>query len=171
MAAELGPETHRSVDLHQIGEHRWKATNSRGGGVSIGPGEDPDFTPVELLLAALVGCGAADLDYIAGKRAPFETFSARAEGHKVRDEDGSHLVQLKVTLDVTFPEGEGGDAAREILPRTIQQIQDRLCTVARTVTLGEPVSYVEGKLSTPRSSAGEALRAGGEERRGDPGQT
>ncbi len=114
MAAELGPETLRSVDLHQIGEHRWKATNSRGGGVSIGPGEDPDFTPVELLLAALVGCGAADLDYIAGKRAPFETFQARAEGHKVRDEDGTHMVQLKVTLDVTFPEGEDGDAAREI---------------------------------------------------------
>ena len=47
---------------HQIGEHRWKATNSRGGGVSIGPGDDPDFTPVELLLAALAGCGATDLD-------------------------------------------------------------------------------------------------------------
>ena len=151
MAAEPGPQlsdqTHRSVDLHQIGEHRWKATNSRGGGVSIGPGDDPDFTPVELLLAALVGCGAADLDYIAGKRAPFETFQARAEGHKVRDEDGSHLVQLKVTLDVTFPEGEAGDAAREILPRTIQQIQDRLCTVGRTVTLGEPVAYVEGSVT------------------------
>ena len=82
-------EDTRSVDLHQIGEHRWKATNNRGGGVSIGPGEDPDFTPVELLLAALAGCGAADLDYIAGKRAPFETFKASAEGHKVRDEDGT----------------------------------------------------------------------------------
>jgi uncharacterized OsmC-like protein len=153
MAAELGPETYRSIDLHQIGEHRWKATNQRGGGVSIGPGEDPDFTPVELLLAALVGCGAADLDYIAGKRAPFETFLARAEGHKVRDEQGSHLVQLKVTFDVTFPAGEGGDAAREVLPRTLQQIQDRLCTVGRTVSLGEPVAYVDGRL-TPRPVLG-----------------
>jgi uncharacterized OsmC-like protein len=121
--------------------------------VSIGPGEDPDFTPVELLLAALVGCGAADLDYIAGKRAPFETFLARAEGHKVRDEQGSHLVQLKVTFDVTFPAGEGGDAAREVLPRTLQQIQDRLCTVGRTVSLGEPVAYVDGEL-TPRPVLG-----------------
>jgi len=150
MAAEPGPQlsdqTYRSIDLHQIGEHRWKATNRRGGGVSIGPGEDPDFTPVELLLAALVGCGAADLDYIAGKRAPFETFQARAEGHKVRDEQGSHLVQLRVTFDVTFPDGEAGDAAREVLPRTLQQIQDRLCTVGRTVALGEPVAYVEGNV-------------------------
>jgi putative redox protein len=157
MAAEPGPQlddhTYRSIDLHQIGEHRWKATNQRGGGVSIGPGEDPDFTPVELLLAALVGCGAADLDYIAGKRAPFQTFLARAEGHKVRDEQGTHMVQLKVTFDVTFPEGEGGDAAREILPRTLQQIQDRLCTVGRTVSLGEPVAYVEGEV-TPRPVLG-----------------
>ena len=146
MAAEPGPDTYRSVELHQIGAHRWKATNNRGGGVSIGPGEDPDFTPVELLLAALVGCGAADLDYIAGKRAPFETFLARAEGHKVRDEQGTHMVQLKVTFDVTFPEGEGGDAARAVLPRTLQQIEDRLCTVGRTVTLGEHVAYVAGEL-------------------------
>jgi uncharacterized OsmC-like protein len=150
MAAELGPQlndqTRRSIDLHQIGAHRWKATNSRGGGVSIGPGEDPDFTPVELLLAALAGCGAADLDYIAGKRAPFETFAARAEGHKVRDERGSHLVQLKVTLDVTFPEGAEGDAAREVLPRTLKQIEDRLCTVGRTIAIGEPVAYVEGEV-------------------------
>jgi putative redox protein len=152
MAAEPGPQrsdqTQRSIELHQIGEHRWKATNRRGGGVSIGPGGDPDFTPVELLLAALAGCGAADLDYIAGKRSPFETFLARAEGSKVRDDDGSHLVQLTVTFDVTFPDGEDGDAAREIVPRTLQQIQDRLCTVGRTVTLGEPVRYVEGPLST-----------------------
>jgi putative redox protein len=151
MAAEVGPETYRSIDLHQIGEHRWKATNSRGGGVSIGPGGDPDFTPVELPLAALAGCGAADLDHIAGKRAPFETFLARAEGHKVRDEGGNHLVQLRVTFDVSFPAGDDGDAAREILPRTLQQIQDRLCTVGRTVTLGDPVQYVEGPLSTPEA--------------------
>jgi uncharacterized OsmC-like protein len=151
MAAETEPQlsdqTLRSIDLHQIGEHRWKATNHRGGGVSIGPGGDPDFTPVELLLAALAGCGAADLDHITGKRAPFETFRARAEGHKVRDEGGNHMVRLTVTFDVTFPEGEDGDAAREIMPRTVQQIQDRLCTVARTITLGDPVQYVEGNLA------------------------
>ena len=153
MPAEPGPQlseqTLRSVDLHQIGEHRWMATNRRGGGVSIGPGDDPDFTPVELLLAALAGCGAADLDHIAGKRAPFDSFQARAEGHKVRDEGGNHMVQLTVTFDVTFPEGAAGDAAREILPRTLQQIQDRLCTVGRTVTLGDPVKYVAGSLSSP----------------------
>lgn len=142
----IGPETYRSVDLEKVGEHRFKATNERGGVLPIGNGDDPDFTPVELLLAALAGCGALDLDYVTGKRAPFETFAARAEGHKVRDEHGNHVVELKVTFDVTFPEGEAGDAARGVVPRSLKMITDRLCTVGRTVALGEPVAYVEGEL-------------------------
>ena len=139
-------ETLRTVDLTVMGEGRFKATNVRGGVLPIGQGEDPDFTPVELLLAALAGCGAIDLEWVTKKRAPFSSFAARAEGHKVRDEQGTHLVQISVTLDVGFPEGEGGDQAREVVPRTLQQIQDRLCTVGRTVTLGEPVTYVEGTV-------------------------
>lgn len=140
------PATRRSVDLTLMGAGRFKATNRRGGVVPIGSGGDPDFTPVELLLAALAGCGAVDLDLITSKRAPFETFAARAVGHKVRDEQGSHLVSISVTFDVSFPADEAGDRAREVVPRTLQQIEDRLCTVGRTVALGEPVRYVEGHL-------------------------
>lgn len=147
-----GPETYRSVHLSAMGEKRFKATNKRGGVLPIGGGDDPDFTPVELFLAALAGCGAADLEWVTDKRAPFETFAARAEGHKVRDEQGNHMVQLTVTFDVTFPEGEAGDAAREVVPRTLQQVEDRLCTVGRTVSLGEHVRYVAGDVG-PREDS------------------
>ena len=136
----------RSIDLVKIGEGRYKATNRRGGVLPVGSGGDPDFTPVELLLAALAGCGAIDLDLVTAKRAPAETFAARAEGHKVRDEQGNHLVGLRVSFDLTFPDGEAGERAREVVPRTLQQVRDRLCTVGRTVALGEPVEYVEGRL-------------------------
>jgi putative redox protein len=146
-------DTLRTVDLTIMGEGRFKATNVRGGVLPIGQGDDPDFTPVELLLAALAGCGAADLEWVTKKRAPFTSFAARAEGHKVRDEQGSHLIQLSVTLDVGFPGDEAGDRAREVVPRTLQQIQDRLCTVGRTVALGEPVSYVAGTV-VPRTEHG-----------------
>lgn len=139
-------ETLRSIDMVRIGERRYKATNGRGGVLPVGSGEDPDFTPVELLLAALAGCGAIDLDHLTGKRAPFASFAARAEGHKVRDEGGNHLTGLTVTFDVTFPEGEGGDAARAVLDRSLAQIEDRLCTVGRTVTLGDHVRYVAGRV-------------------------
>jgi uncharacterized OsmC-like protein len=137
----------RSVDLEKVGEHRFKAVNARGGVLSLGHGDDPDFTPVELLLAALAGCSALDVDFITGKRSPFASFSARAEGEKVRDEGGNHLVGLTVTLDVTFPDGEAGDAARAVLESAIQRSQDRLCTVGRTITLGDDVRYRSGRLS------------------------
>ena len=136
------PESHRAIELTKIGANRFKATNARGGETYFGSGgEDPDFTPVEMLLAAIAGCGAIDIDLIAGKRATAESFRATASGDKVRDENGSHLVNLSVTFEVSFPEGEAGDAARAVMPRTLRQVRDRLCTVSRTVALGEPVAF------------------------------
>lgn len=136
----------RRVDMTKIGEHRYQAHNCRGGSITFGEGEDPDFTPVELLLAALAGCSAIDIDYITGKRAPFASFHARAEADKVRDDGGNHLANIQITFDVTFPAGEGGDAAREVLPSAIQRSHDRLCTVSRTVELGTPVTYSAGPI-------------------------
>ena len=135
-------ETHRHIDLTKIGDGRYMAHNWRGGVLPIGSGDDPDFTPVELLLAALAGCGAIDVELITRKRAAATSFEVRAEGDKIRDEQGNHLTNITVTFDITFPEGEGGDAAREVLPRTLEQVRDRLCTVSRTVALGEPVEMV-----------------------------
>jgi uncharacterized OsmC-like protein len=139
----MSDETLRQMDLTQIGEGRYKAVNVRGGVLPIGSGDDPDFTPVELLLAALAGCTAIDVGSITGKRADPEAFDLHIEGHKVRDDGGSHLVDLSVTVAITFPEGEDGDRAREILPRAIQQTGDRLCTVGRTLQLGTTIAYAE----------------------------
>lgn len=149
-AAETNPALgHRQVDLTRIGEGRYKATNARGGVLPIGSGGDPDFSPVELLLAGLAGCSAIDVDLITGKRAEAISFDVRAEGVKVRDEQGNHLTDLKVTFDIRFPEGEEGDAARGVLPRSLEQTRDRLCSVGRTVALPSPVDYDQGDLSRP----------------------
>lgn len=134
-------ETLRSIELGRMGEGRYKATNIRGGVLPIGSGDDPDFTPVELLLAAIAGCGAIDLDLVTRKRAEPVSFDLHAEGDKVRDEQGNHLTNIRVTVDVTFPEGEAGDSARAVVPRTLGQIRDRLCTVSRTVSIGAPVEF------------------------------
>jgi len=131
----------RGVELAKIGEGRYKATNPRGGVLPVGRGADPDFTPVELLLAAIAGCSAVDVELITGKRVGPERFDVAVEGHKVRDEDGHHLAGLRVSFDVAFPEGPDGDRARAMLPRALEQTRDRLCTVARTVQLPTPVSY------------------------------
>lgn len=138
---ETSPETLRSVDLVKIGPGRFKATNGRGGVLPIGDGGDPDFSPVELMLAAVAGCGAIDLTLITGKRAEPTGFSAHAEGHKVRDEGGNRITGITVTFEIDFPEGEAGDAARAVVPRTVRQIEERLCTVGRTITVGDQVRY------------------------------
>lgn len=138
-AAETAPDTHRSVEVRRLEHGRYEATNVRGGTLAIGTGEDADFTPVELLLAAIAGCASVDVDLITGKRAQPDRMVARVGGNRVRDEQGRHLVDLAVEFDVEFPEGEAGDAARAVLQRAIDQSRDRLCTVSRTVALESPV--------------------------------
>lgn len=129
----------RTVELTRIGEHRFKATNRRGGVLPIGGGDDPDFSPVELLLAAIAGCAAIDVEYITGKRSDPESYDVHVEGEKVRGEQGNHMTNLRVVFDVTFPEGEAGDAARGVLQSAIERSRDRICTVSRTVALPIPV--------------------------------
>lgn len=138
----MSDDTLRSIELTKIGPARFKATNARGGETFFGVGgDDPDFTPVELLLAAIAGCSALDVEAITHKRAQSTTFSVRSEGHKVRDESGNHMTGLTVTFEVAFPEGEAGDRARAALPRAIEMSRDRLCSVSRTVQLGADVTY------------------------------
>lgn len=135
-------DTERSVELTRIGKARFRATNVRGKTLDFGEGADADFTPVELLLVAIAGCSAIDVDYLVGKRVDPESFDLSIHADKVRDELGNRLTDIKLTFDVTFPDGEGGDHAREILPRSVAQSHDRICTVTRTVIVGTPVESV-----------------------------
>ena len=98
-----------------------------------------------LLLAAIGGCTAIDVDMITTKRVEPAEFHVETTGDKIRDEGGGNrLTNLAVTFTVRFPDGEAGDAARERLPKAVQMSHDRLCTVSRTVELGTPVATTIG---------------------------
>jgi putative redox protein len=141
LAERMSGDTLRTVSIERTGKARYDVHNVRGGTMSIGEGADTDFTPVELLLAAIAGCTAIDIDYITGKRAEPVELSATATGDKIRStEHGNHLTNLELTLTVTFPEGEGGDAAREALPMALRRSHERLCTVGRTIEAGTPIT-------------------------------
>ena len=131
---------HRSVRLERVQTGRYTATNVRGGQISVGTGDDTDFTPVELLLVAMGGCTGADVDFITARRAEPDHFEVLVDAEKVRDEHGNHLTDLVMTFRVSFPAGEAGEAARAILPDAVQKSHDRLCTVSRTIELGTPVA-------------------------------
>jgi uncharacterized OsmC-like protein len=116
------------------------ATNARGGELEFGTGEGGVFTPVELLLTAIAGCSAIDVDMVTSRRAEPESLDVTASADKVRTDGENHLENIEVTFSVSFPAGEAGDAAREVLPRILRQSNDRLCTVSRTVQRGTEVT-------------------------------
>jgi uncharacterized OsmC-like protein len=136
-------DSSRQVGFERLANSSYRVTNARGGSITVGSGgeDDTDFTPVELLLAAIGTCSAIDVDIVVSRRAEPTEFSAVVRGDKVRDADeGNRMENLAVEFTIRFPEGEDGDKAREALPRAVKMSHDRLCTVSRTVELGTPVT-------------------------------
>jgi putative redox protein len=129
---------HREVSVGRVTAGRVTARNERGGQVAIGTGGDADFTPTELLPAAIGGCTAIDVDILTSRRAEPEAFQVDVAAEKVRDAAGNHLADIEVTFRVAFPAGEA--AARALLPEAVRRSHDRLCTVSRTIELGIPVT-------------------------------
>lgn len=134
-------ETRRptAVTLTRVGTTRFEAGNERGGTLPIGPGDSPEFTPVELLLAAIAGCGAIDVDLLTTRYAEPELSEASITADRVKDADGNRVDGIDVTFSLRFPAGESGDRARAMLDRAITRAHDRMCTVSRTVEAGTPV--------------------------------
>ena len=133
-------DTHRQVSIARDAAGKYTVTNVRGGTIPVGNGSDGEFTPVELMLAAIGACTAVDVDILTSRRAEPTAFTVEVGAEKIRDALGNRLTDIAVTFHVTFPEGEGGDAARELLPGAVRRSHDSLCTVSKTVELGTPVS-------------------------------
>jgi putative redox protein len=142
----MAADSHRTVSITRTSAGRYTAVNSRGGTLELGTGDVDDFTPVELLLTAIGGCTAVDVDIFTTRRAEPESFVVQVDGEKGEGGGGGNrLEELTVTFRLKFPEGKGGDAARALLPEAVQRSHDRLCTVSRTVELGTPVTTrIEG---------------------------
>jgi putative redox protein len=131
---------HRQVRLQRTANSRYTATNGRGGTISLESGDGTDFTPVELLLAAIGGCTATDVDIVTSRRAEPDSFEIVVDADKIRDAAGNHLTGLQVTFRVAFPAGDDGDQARKVLPDIVRKSHDRFCTVSRTVEIGTPIT-------------------------------
>lgn len=133
----MAEDTIRSVRIERDSVGRYTVHNARGGTMHVG---GDAFTPVELLLAAIGTCTATDTDVVTSRREEPTSFTVTVTGDKVSDrETGNRMENLAVTFEVRFPEGEAGDAARAVLPRTVALSHDKLCTVSRTVQLGTPI--------------------------------
>lgn len=142
----------RSVRLERLAAGRYAVTNPRGGTVTLGRGQDSDYTPVELLLAAIAGCTSVDVDEVTTRRSEPETFVVDCTGVKVSDELGNHLSDVELTFRISFPDTDAGAAAAALVPRVVNLSHEKLCTVSRTVMLPTPVRTV---IADPASEVSE----------------
>ncbi|MCE1177633.1 MAG: OsmC family protein [Micrococcales bacterium] len=148
----------RSVTLRRTEAGSYAATNARGGVLDFGSGQDERFTPVELLLAAIAGCSSVDVDAATSRHAEPDTFEVTASGEKLNDDQGAHMGPISVEFTITFPDGEGAEKARAIVPRAIRLSHEKLCTVSRTVLLGADVQMrvTPGPAQDPAPDATQA---------------
>ncbi|MBQ0888709.1 OsmC family protein [Streptomyces sp. RM72] len=140
----MSENSERSVVVERTSGGQFVAVNARGESISFGTspdsGQATGFSPVELLLAAIGGCTAVDVDAATGRHAEPAEFSVVVTGDRISDELGNRMTNLQVTFTVAFPDVEGAERARAILPRAVKASHDRLCTVSRTVEIGTPVT-------------------------------
>lgn len=141
----MAEQTRRPTEIRvgRTSSSQFHATNERGGTITFGKGDSAEFTPVELLLAAIAGCGAIDVVVTTARRAEPETFDVVVTGDRVSDATGNRVEDIEALFDVRFPDGEDGERAQRRVARAIQRAHDVLCTVSRTVELGTPVEMRE----------------------------
>ncbi len=136
----MAEPTRRSVTLERLETGVYRATNAAGVELTFGSMAEDGFSPVELLLAAIGGCSAVDVDLMTTRRADPDRFEVEVAADTVRDATGNRLEDIEMTFTVVFPAGAGGDKARDRLPRAVRNSHARTCTVSRTVEAGTPVA-------------------------------
>src|ERR1700728_2194475 len=98
----MAQDGHRQVSIARTAPGKYTVTKEAGGTIQVGTGSDGEFTPVELLLAAIGACTAVDVDILTSRRAEPTGFTVDVEAEKARDQSGSHLTDIAVTFHVSF---------------------------------------------------------------------
>ncbi|MGL4832519.1 MAG: OsmC family protein [Propionibacteriaceae bacterium] len=136
---EIPPRKQIEITRDELGVYT--AHSKSGATLQFGRGEGL-LTPVELLLAAIGGCSAIDVDFMTTKRSEPDSFVVDVSAEAVTDANGGHrLDDVAVGFQLRFPDTAEGKAAADVVERTITQSRDRLCTVSRTVAHETSVSY------------------------------
>ena len=79
---------------------QFRVTNQHGSSMIIGNGDPDAFSPIDLLLAAIAGCTAMDVDAITGKRAEPERYEVDIRADKIKDVGGNRLVNIEIDFRV-----------------------------------------------------------------------
>ncbi len=121
-----------AVDVERVGLTHYRAANPQGASVDFGSGEGL-MTPVELLLAAIAGCSAVDVDVVTSRRSEPQAFDVHVEGDRINEDGASRLSDVRVSFNVSFPDDEAGRKAQSMVERLVEISKTKDCTVSRTV--------------------------------------
>ena len=116
------------------------AINARGAEIRIGRSQDgPDFSPVELLMAALGACAGLSADNVIARRlgedAPVEVF---VDADK--DEEADRLTRVRMRFDLDL--SGLSETERTTLATLARRAVQATCTVSHTVEPGTPVDLL-----------------------------
>lgn len=121
-----------NVDVTRVDTGHYRATNAAGASLEFGSGEGL-LSPVELLLAAVAGCSAVDVDVVTSRRTEPEVFDIQVEGTRVDEDGASRLSDVDVEFSLRFPATDAGRQAQSMVERLVRISQEKDCTVSRTV--------------------------------------
>lgn len=131
----------RSIELSRTSTGQYTARNAAGAEIAFGQGEGL-LSPVELLLAAIAGCSAIDVDIATSRSAEPTKFAVTASGDKVVDDGGANRMDnLNLAFNLAFADDAAGQKAASMVERLVNLSHDKYCTVSRTVEHGTPVSH------------------------------
>jgi len=127
MMAVMGYRYHVSVERTDDG---FIARNDRGAELRFGTGgEDPSFSPVELMLVALGGCNLVTVEPLTAQRGHrLVKLAATIEAEKIKP---NQLGTITMTYDVELPPGDA-DAAK-IFHDVAHRVHERACTVSTSL--------------------------------------
>ncbi|TCO59190.1 OsmC family protein [Actinocrispum wychmicini] len=117
---------------------KFTATNGRGASIKVGRSQDgADFSPVELLMAALGACAALSADHVISRRlgddAPIDV-EVTAE----KDEEADRLTSMATRFDLDM--SVLGQTDQDTLVKLVARAVERTCTVSHTIEPGVPVA-------------------------------
>ncbi|WP_062070673.1 OsmC family protein [Demequina sediminicola] len=135
--------TTKNVTLTREAEGVYVARNPDGAEIRFGYNVEGALSAVDLLLVAIAGCSATDLDMMTSRRAEPTKFEANVTAEKVGGSAPAILRDIDVAFDVAFPEGADGDKARARVAAALKAAEEKTCTVSRTVAHGAEVTLRE----------------------------
>ncbi|GAA1897827.1 OsmC family protein [Asanoa iriomotensis] len=114
------------VEVERTDDGGYVARNGRGAEIRFGTADGTDFTPVELLLAALGGCNIVTVEPLTAQRHHrLARLAAVLESEKVKP---NKLGPITMTYDVTLPPDDA--EAEPVFRAVAERVHEKYCTVS-----------------------------------------